>query len=364
MADKMKKRADGRYQGKIQIATVDGKTKYKYVYGKSPKEVRDKLAALRVDLGAGVDLSADRRLSFWIDRWLARTEQTQEDHWHAQCEARAIFWRDQLGDKDVGKITTADLEDVLLELSRANPRTGKPSAKKTMIEYRNIIMRVYAFILQNRVIMFDPAQYLTVPKGGKKTQRTAITDAQIAAIRSTPHETQLLCLIMIYAGLRLGEAVALTWSDVDLNDRTITVNKAYDFRGCRIKEPKTAAGVRTVPIPEILAAALEAAPRSALLVSPYHGKIWTDGAWDFQLKNYSAVLGFDVKAHSLRHTYCTILFEAGVDVLTAKEFMGHSDVSTTMGIYTHLREQKKIKSAAALNSYLSGADDTKTASKS
>lgn len=355
MADKMKKRADGRYQGKIQIATVDGKTKYKYVYRRTPKEVRDKLAELRVDLGAGVDLSADRRLSFWIDRWITRTEQTQEDHWHAQCEARATFWRDQLGEKDVGKITTADLEDVLLQLVRCNPRTGKPSAKKTMIEYRNVIMRVFAFIVQNRVITFDPAQYLTVPKGGKKTQRNAITDAQIAAIRATPHETQLLCLIMIYAGLRLGEAVALTWSDVNLQDRTISVNKSYEFYTRQMKDPKTAAGVRTVPIPEVLAAALEAAPRTALLVSPYHGRIWTDGEWKSQLENYSKILGFEVKAHSLRHTYCTLLYEAGVDVLTAKEFMGHADVTTTMGIYTHLRDQKKRKSAAALNDYLSGA---------
>lgn len=354
MAEKMKKRADGRYQGKIQIATINGKAKYKYVYGKSPKEVRDKLSALRVELGAGVDLSADRRLSFWIDRWLARTEQTQDANWHASCEARATYWRDRLGDKDVGKITTADLEDVLLQLARRNPRTGKPSAKKTLVEYRNIIMRVFAFILQNRVITFDPSQYLTVPKGGKKTLRNAITDAQIAAIRATPHETQLPCLIMIYTGLRLGEVCALTWSDIDLDKREIRVNKSYDFRGCRIKEPKTAAGTRTVPIPEILAVLLESVPHTSLLVTTHNGKIWSYGAWEHQLEKYSELLGFSLKAHCQRHTYCTLLFEADVDVLTASEFMGHADVTTTMGIYAHLREQQKNKSAAALNNYLSG----------
>lgn len=364
MAEKLKKRADGRYQGKIQVATIDGKAKYKYVYGKNPKEVKDKLSELRVQLGAGVDLSVDRRLSFWIDRWLARTEQTQEENWHASCEARATYWRDRLGDKDVGKITTADLEDVLLELACKNPRTGKPSAKKTLIEYRNIIMRVYAFILQNRVITFDPSKYLSVPKGSKKSIRNALTDEQIAAIRQTPHETQLPCLIMIYTGLRLGEVCALTWSDVNMQDKTISVNKSYDFIGHRLKEPKTAAGTRTVPIPEILAAALAAAPRSALLVSIHNGAAWTVSAWEHALKQYSTLLGFEVKAHCLRHTYCTILYEAGVDVLTAKEFMGHADVTTTMGIYTHLRDQKKIKSAAALNSYLSGPANKKNSAES
>ena len=58
-------------------------------------------------------------------------------------------------------------------------------------------------------------------------------------------------------------------------------------------------------------------------------------------------------AHCLRHTYCTLLYEAGVDVLNAKDLMGHANISTTMGIYTHLREVKKRKSIVQLDDYLS-----------
>jgi site-specific recombinase XerD len=57
--------------------------------------------------------------------------------------------------------------------------------------------------------------------------------------------------------------------------------------------------------------------------------------------------------HCLRHTYATILYDAGVDVLTAKDLLGHEDVKTTLGIYTHLSEEKKQNDISKLNSYLS-----------
>lgn len=340
MAQKKTQRADGRYQGKLLVGVTDGKPKYRYVYGKTQKEVNDKLAALRVELGQGVDLTQDRALSYWIDRWLRRTEQTQEPGWHATCEARANVWRDRLGRMPVDKITPADLEDVLLDLAKENPVTHKPTAKKTLVEYRNIISRVYAFIIQNRVVTFDPTEHLTVSREAKKEQRHAITDEQIEKILSTPHRTQLPCLVMLYAGLRLGEMCALTWSDIDFDNNLIFVNKSFSFQTQRVKGTKTAAGERRVPLTDPLRAALLEAPRTALLVCPASDGSWyTRSAWRNAAEQYGKALGFPVEAHCLRHTYATLLYEAGVDVLTAQRWMGHADPQTTMKIYTHLRDQ-------------------------
>lgn len=363
MAKKKTQRADGRYQGKLLVGVTDGKPKYRYVYGKTQKEVNDKLAALRVELGAGVDLTQDRALSYWIDRWLRRTEQTQTPEWFCVCEARADLWRERLGRMDVTQITTADLEDVLLELANRNPKTKKPSAKKTLTEYRNVITRVFDYILQNRVITFNPASFLTVKKDAAKHTRTAISNDQIRLIRETPGEIRLACLIMVYAGLRLGELCALTWSDVDLLRRTISVNKSWNFKSHNVKTPKTAAGVRTVPIPDLLAQELETAPRTSLLVCPPRHSPWTTDQWRYAAERYSKSLGFKIEAHCLRHTYCTILYEAGVDVLSTKELMGHAEIQTTMQIYTHLREEKRESSAAKLNAFLTPVPASETAQK-
>jgi len=344
---KRKARADGRYAGKIYI----GNGKYKYVYGKTEKEVKDKLAELRVALNKGVDLAQRTDLAFWIDRFLAREKEKMTPEWYETCEARALLWKDRLGAADVTKITTADMEDVLLDLARRNPKTGKPSAKKTLTEYRNIIARVFAYAARNRVITFDPSSYIAVDKTAPVAHRDAITDAQIAAIHATPHPAQLACLIMLYAGLRLGELAALTWSDVDLNNGTILVNKSYNFRTGTIKPPKTAAGNRTVPIPPPLIEILKTAPRTSLLVAPNGDKRWTYAVWVYHLEQYSKRLGFPVKAHCLRHTCCTLYYEAGIDVLTAQHWIGHADPATTMGIYTHLRNQKEAANVSKLAAF-------------
>ena len=70
------------------------------------------------------------------------------------------------------------------------------------------------------------------------------------------------------------------------------------------------------------------------------------------LKGLIDEIGFDFDWHSLRHTYASILYEAGVDTLTAKELLGHSDVKTTMGIYTHLFERGKKHSISKLDEFL------------
>ena len=350
---KKKARADGRYQGKILVGVIDGKPKYKYVYAKTEKELKDRLAVLRVELGKGVDLTQPTSLSFWIDRFLARTEQTQTEEWHATCEARAERWRAYLGKADITQITTADLEDVLLSIARCNPVTGKPSSKKTVSEYASVIRRVFALAVRNRAITYDPSAYMEITTTAPKHRRDAITDAQIAAIRQTPHECRLPCLIMIYAGLRLGEVAALTWSDIDLQTRSILVNKSYNFKTCCVKSPKTAAGTRTVPIPAPLLEALTDTLRTALLVCPHNGRVYTRSAWEYALEQYGDLLGFTVHAHELRHTYATILYEAEVDVLTAQHLLGHADSQTTMQIYTHLRDAKRAASVAKLDAYLS-----------
>ena len=354
---KRKARADGRYQSKVQVAVIDGKPKYKYVYAKTKKELEQKLAVLRVELGKGADLTQPMSLSFWIDRWLARTKQTQTESWYDLCETRAEYWKDALGREDISRLTTADLEDVLLELARRNPRTGKPSSKKTINEYVSVIRRVYALAIRDRVLTFDPSQYLQKPQNAPKYARSAISDTDIAKIRDAPHECRLPALLMIYAGLRWGELAALTWSDVDLDSLTISVNKSYDFKQHTVKQPKTAAGVRLVPIPEILADILRQEPHTTLLVCTHNGQMWTNGSWQHAFENYIAQLGIHTTAHCLRHTYATILYEAGIDVLTAQHWMGHADAQTTMGIYTHLRDQKQAASILQLNAHLTPKKD-------
>ena len=166
---------------------------------------------------------------------------------------------------------------------------------------------------------------------------------------------------MIYAGLRLGELLALTWSDVDLDAATIRVNKSWDYKQNVVKSPKTHAGTRTVPIPPPLMAALRGAPRTALLVCPHNGHAYSLGEWNHGLERFQKKTGAVFSAHRLRHTCCTLYYEAGVDVLTAQKWMGHANPATTMAIYTHLREKHESANVTKLNAFFSPSSASENA---
>lgn len=182
-------------------------------------------------------------------------------------------------------------------------------------------------------------------------------------------------MIMLYAGLRKGELIALTWSDVDLEAGTVTVNKAveYDNDVPRLKTPKSNAGNRTVYIPDILIGYLRRMPKNGPLVFPNQkGEMFRlkqfQRAWDTYLldldmlygnvperkskydPHFKGVVGIRrFTPHMLRHTFCTMLYEAGIDIVTAKDQMGHADVKTTLSIYTHLSESHAKEEMQKLN---------------
>ena len=246
---------------------------------------------------------------------------------------------------------------------------------------------IFRVAIQSRAIEYNPAEYIVIPQYAPSEERRAITDTEREWIENTPHRAQTAAMIMLYAGLRRGEVAALTWNDIDFSAGTIRVNKSVTYKGDNprsLKAPKTEAGERVVPMPRKLIDYLSTVSRTSLLVvTSARGSQMTESAWKRLWESYMKVLNetyanpegasrFSPKKgglpmmiqtftpHCLRHTYCTMLYEAGVDVLVAKELMGHSDVKTTLGIYTHLSRKHARTNAALLDVYLDGTADDDT----
>ena len=178
-------------------------------------------------------------------------------------------------------------------------------------------------------------------------------------------------LVMLFCGLRRGEIIALTWNDVDMDAMTISVTKAATFSGNQadIKCPKTEAGNRVVPFPaQLIPIFREAKLRGSLYVCPAaDGSMMSSTAWTTSWNSYMHYLNIQAggrdasrsnpkvvamdrfTAHQLRHTYATMLYDAGVDVKTAQDLLGHADPTVTMNIYTHLSAKKKEKALDALH---------------
>ena len=216
-----------------------------------------------------------------------------------------------------------------------------------------------------------------IPKAEAK-ERLPISEEQKTLIIKTwrEHRMGLPALIMLFCGLRRGELLALTWDDIDIEGAVISITKSVEFLSNRavLKKPKTKAGERMVPIPLILLSALQSVPHSNTYIcyTETDGSMMTECAYKRAWNSYQHYLNIQAggkdasrshskvvavppfTAHQLRHTYATMLYDAGVDVKSAQLFLGHSDLSITLKIYTHLSTIKKNMSIDALNTYIDG----------
>lgn len=384
MPKKYTKRADGYYSTRVYLGTVDGKKKYKQIYGKTTKEVAQKETEVRRQLNVGLDLLSNDTFGFWCDRWLKfqEVELTEERYNNYRVKLKLIrryspqfdMFADAesnktLGGYNIAKIRLFELQSALDKLATLNPYTGKETAKRTLSEYRRTIQAVFKYAKNNRAIEFDPSEELTVSKTAPKTERRALDREEQQRVLTFEHEAQLPAMIMMYAGLRRGEVAALQWSDIDFRNKTITVTKAVNFKKNKIKKPKTDDGTRIVPMPDVLFDYLKRKKSSGYVVAR-NGKPLNENAWKNLLDKYMADMNASVTGvskfsknrvfvinlftwHCLRHTYATILYDAEVDVLTAQKLLGHSDVKTTLEIYTHLSKEKEAHNIDKLNQFLS-----------
>lgn len=165
--------------------------------------------------------------------------------------------------------------------------------------------------------------------------------------------------ISLLAGLRIGETCGLKWSDFDFAHGTFsvkrTVNHIYNplEKKCEslVGAPKSAAGFREVPLHPILKKILrkffgDPKSLSGYVLSgdskPYTPHVVRDAFERFRDRNRLPKINF----HGLRHTFATILIEAGVDVKVVSDIIGHADVSTTYNLYVHPSADSKRKAVA------------------
>lgn len=260
-------------------------------------------------------------------------------------------WIEYVGDKPIDEYTPSDVSEFYQHFSGMSA--------STIHSARDTIKGVFKAAFADDLIKKDPSANIQPPKGTKGTHR-AITDEERQLIQQTDHRLRPAVMTMLYAGLRRGEAIALNIDrDVNFKAKSVTIREAVRFGRdgkpiiCR---PKTEAGIRTVPLLDILARELEG--RHGLLCTSTEGDMMTESAWKRAWNSYIYALGeksngcsrrwskcawvpVDIRAHDLRHSYCTMLYNFGIDLKTAMLWMGHADQAMTMQIYTHLTEQRR-----------------------
>lgn len=393
MPKKNQKRSDGRLQSKVYL----GDGKYKYVYAATQKELNKKIDEVKLKIGKGIDVTADRdTFGDWSTKWL-KLKKTEVSNGRYNTYTYRVRNLKPLERVNISKIRAADLQDIIIDME------DQGYALKTIKDTRNAASQIFKLAIDNRVIDYNPATSVRLPAEAPHADRRALTPEEQQWIIDTPHRAQRAAMIMMFAGLRRGELIPLLWTDIDLENKTISVTKSVEIVNGKsvVKDgAKTEAGVRTIYIPQVLADFLANEPHgNNMLVCPStKGQLMSDSGWKRMWDSYLAELNFKygdfsgilvknksgemvqyqkpksrfapdkipfviprITAHWLRHTFITLMYLAGVDVLTAKEQAGHADVQTTMSIYTHLDGIHKKKQINKLDEYLQDQNKEKIA---
>lgn len=196
---------------------------------------------------------------------------------------------------------------------------------------------------------------LTVTSHKQERRVTALTPDEQVRFLSHIQDSFYgdLFYFLMLTGLRVGEALALTWDDVDVRSRSIKVNKTL-YRG-QIQAPKSKSSIRDIPLGDDIFLVLMrhyTASRGLIWRNTLNCAVSYRSLLD-SFKRYLNLCGLpDYGLHTLRHTYATNALTAGVNVKVLSEILGHTNISITLGIYTDVRADHKMQASEQISDYL------------
>lgn len=264
-----------------------------------------------------------------------------------------------LGHMRIADVRLRDIEQFYAKILRSK-RNPKGLQGQSMKPIHAILKQSFDMAVRWESIPRSPMDKVRRPDGESK-QKTVLDADQFrrltAELAGTPLAVPALVLGM--TGMRRGELLALRWSNVDMENRTVQVNDNLvkpKGKALEVGMPKSATSQRQIPLPSAVIDALlihrveqekrKGEYRSAWierdLVFPHtDGDFWRPSTFSAAFANAAKIAGFPITPHSLRHGYASILFDSDVDMKTIQELLGHATLDITMDLYTTLFERRK-----------------------
>lgn len=332
----MYQRPDGLYEKKI---TVNGKRLPPF-RGRSEQEVYRKILEYRGKVERG------RLFSTIADEW-------KEYHFkglsynstknYSPAHKRAVA---EFGEIPIKQIKAQDINKFLYSFAKQGYAQKTVSTQLLII---NLIL-TYAVICDD--IEYNPATSVRIPKNLSKTKRDIPSEEDIEAVKNSLSCTfGLFAYFLLYTGCRRGEALALQYKDINVENKTIKICKSVyqENNNPKIKKPKTKAGMREIILLDKLLKVLKIGKPNDYIFHNYNNELITETQFQRQWELYQKETGLKITPHQLRHAYATILFEAGINEKDAQELLGHSSITLTRDIYTHISKSRKEKTREILN---------------
>ena len=363
----IRKRKDGKWLVTFPtgLYTDKGKREYVYKYTETQAEAAEILRQLQAEKGMGVSQSkAAVKTGEWMEKWIESKAKGQKPIKPSTLTSYRNNFRlhikPYIGEIPLKKLTTYHIQRCLDAIG---------GSCSTFVKNYNVIHGSLEKAVDLGMIVRNPCKGVTFPENDTEEMRVLTRTEQQRFIEQLDGEYYRPMLLMyLYSGLRLGEGIPLTWDDIDLEKRTIRVCKkaivCHDYANHSAPQVvqdfcKTKSSKRRVVITAGLVEVLKEHKKEMMERSKQMGEEWSESNLVFlntrgnivysrnlqeSLYKIFARAGIEgATMHTLRHTYATRCFEAGVDIKAVSEQLGHKNVKTTYNIYVHLLEDTKEK---------------------
>lgn len=316
----MKKRKDGRYAKQVTIGVKNGKPIKKTVYGKTTKEVEKNYRELMLLVDRGLLCHGDNLTLEELTKEWYRIKKLNKAKANTELAYSSVL---KSVYETMGYMKIKDISPYIVEENLNKIQYGENHGRKAEL-YLFLLNSIFTYGLQQEYIHRNPCTGLLVKAPKQKKRALNQNEKNLISSCSLPIREYTILYLLRYTGIRRGELFALTKKDINRKELTITINKTLidnDY-----------------------------------LFLNRNGKFCTSCTMQNTIKKTAKMtgLGEDISYHTFRHNFISECYIAGVSVKKLQQWVGHTDISTTLNIYTHL-DKDTIKDGSEMNSYYSGS---------
>lgn len=345
------RRKDGRWEARYTKGyELSGKIRYGFCYGKTYKEAKEKVAQARAALLTGKSIptaETKRRFSFFCDEWLETNRVNLKESTYVKYAAMLRkYIEPKLGDCFPPAINNSLIGELMGELL-----FEEELFPKTVRDILVLLRSILTYTVKQFPGIF-PQPDIRFPKESKKETRVLTEDEQTCFIHyllMDMDDCKFGVLLALLTGIRIGELCALRWENISFKDNTIKISatmqrlKNMDSNGKAktrivIGKPKSVSSDRTIPMSDDTAAFCRKMrpknPSAFVLTGTLN--YMEPRLLQYRMERYTHDCGLEgVHFHTLRHTFATRCVEAGFEIKSLSEILGHANTITTLNLYIH-----------------------------
>jgi integrase len=368
---------------RLDLGYVQGRRKRVTRYASSEREALAELKRLHREFDAGRlvvsagQMSVAEYLDYWLAELLPGTVKASTEASYADMTRRHIVPR--LGHLSLTKLSRDDIRKFVRQLARTkSQRRGAEQmlSGRTVQYVYSILRRALEDARREELVGRNVAREVPSPRYERREfQPLAPDEARTLLAAAAEDRLYAVYVLALLLGLRRGEILGLRWSAVDLDRATLRVQASLQRVGAQLvlTSPKTKRSRRAVPLPRAVVKVLKA-HHDAQAVERARSEVWVDDDLAFTTSIGTAIeprnlsRHFEalrdrakvrrVRFHDLRHSCASLLFELGVPLRMVMEILGHSQISTTSDIYTHVMPAQYREVAATLDQWFQREDQS------